>query len=89
MAFPTGPLEPYEQKERDWIIPRLLSRRNTGFMCGVPKKAHKSWLLLNLAWDLGIWPWSKTNHRAKEYIHPHPIARPMRVVYFGWAVAAA
>jgi RecA-family ATPase len=36
----------------DWVIPNFLTRQNTGFILGPPKKACKSWLLLAMAWDL-------------------------------------
>jgi RecA-family ATPase len=61
--------------EADWILPGWLTRQNTAFMLGQPKKANKSWLLLALAWDLaeGVAPWGL------EAFKP---SRPMRTVYF-------
>jgi RecA-family ATPase len=59
----------------DWIIEGLLTRRNTAFIMGQPKKATKSWLLLNAAWSLSegkaIW--------GIEQLHP---TAPLRTVYF-------
>jgi RecA-family ATPase len=59
----------------DWIIPNFLTRHNTGFVMGPPKKACKSWLLLAAAWDLaeGTAVWGI------ERLKP---VRPMRTVYF-------
>lgn len=36
----------------NWIIPGLLTRKNTAFLMGPPKSAAKSWLLLDAAWSL-------------------------------------
>jgi len=36
----------------DWIIEGLLTRGNTAFVMGPPKKACKSWLLLDAMWSL-------------------------------------
>ena len=59
----------------DWIIPNFLTRQNTGFVIGPPKKACKSWLLLGMAWDLSegniIW----------EIPELKPV-KPLRTVYF-------
>jgi len=46
-----------EMKERqrtnpDWIIQGFLKRGNTAIVMGQPKKACKSWLLLDLCWSL-------------------------------------
>jgi hypothetical protein len=38
--------------EPDWVVPGLLKRGNTLFIIGPPKKACKSWLMLDMAWDL-------------------------------------
>jgi hypothetical protein len=69
------------RQEPDWIIPSLLKRNNTMFMVGEPKRACKSWLLANLAWDLSegkpVW---RIQHSKKGYLFvPN---RPMRIVYF-------
>ncbi len=64
----------------DWIIPNFLKRQNVGFVIG-PPKVGKSWLLLNLAWDLaqGIPVWSIERSRDGALFLP---SRPMRVLYF-------
>lgn len=36
----------------DWVIPGLLKRGNTLFLVGAPKRACKSWLMLDAAWSL-------------------------------------
>ena len=67
--------------EPDWIIKGWLKRQNTAFILGEPKRACKSWLLLNLAWDLSegkpIWG---VKHSKEGFIFVPP--RPMRTVYF-------
>ena len=69
------------RQQPDWIIPGLLNRKNTMFVVGEPKKACKSWLLANLAWDLSegkpIWG---VRHSKKGYVFVPK--RPMRIVYF-------
>jgi RecA-family ATPase len=65
----------------DWIIPGWLKRQNTGFLIGPPKKACKSWLLLNLGWDLS----DGTSVWAVQYSTGVPVFKPprvMRTVYF-------
>jgi len=59
----------------DWIIPNLLTRHNTLFLMGQPKKSCKSWLFLAAAWDLaeGLPIWGITSLRPE---------RAMRTVYF-------
>ena len=59
----------------DWIVNGLLTRRNTGFVMGQPKKASKSWLLLSAAWSLseGLPLWG---------VPTLTTPRPMRSVYF-------
>ncbi len=68
--------------EPDWVIPQWLTRQNTGFIFGEPKKACKSWLLLNLAWDLSegkaVWNLPQTTGKP-ALMRPK---REMRVVYF-------
>jgi RecA-family ATPase len=68
------------RQEPDWIIPGLLKRQNILFMIGPPKKG-KSWLLLNLAWDLAegrpIWGIERSREGGL-FVAP----RPMRVLYF-------
>jgi hypothetical protein len=69
------------RQEPDWIIPGLLKRNNTMFIVGEPKRACKSWLLANLAWDLSegepIWG---VHHSKKGFLFVPK--GPMRVVYF-------
>lgn len=57
----------------DWLIDGFLTRGNTAFMIGQPKKALKSWMFLAAAWDMseGRPIWGIFN-----------VAHPMRVVYF-------
>ena len=59
----------------DWIIPNLLTRQNTAFIIGPPKKGCKSWLLLSMAWDLaeGLPMWGLPALKPE---------RAMRTVYF-------
>lgn len=70
-----------KRTEPDWIIPGWLKRKNTGFIIGQPKRACKSWLLLNLAWDLSAGSPVWGIERARDgYLFVPP--RPMRVIYF-------
>lgn len=59
----------------DWIIQNFLKRHNTMLIQGQPKKACKSWLILNLCWDLSegrpVW--------GLEELEP---PRPICCVYF-------
>lgn len=68
--------------EPDWVIPQWLTRQNTGFIFGEPKLACKSWLLLNLAWDLseGNTVWNLPQTKGKPALMRPK--REMRVVYF-------
>lgn len=61
--------------EEDWIIPHILTRQNTAFMIGPPKKSSKSWLLLeaSIALSEGRAPWDM------QILAP---PKPMRTVYF-------
>lgn len=63
-----------EMPPEDWIVEGFLTRGNTGFIIG-PAKKGKSWLLLDMAWDLseGKYVWGI------EALRP---PRPLRVVYF-------
>ena len=69
------------RQEPDWIIPSLLKRNNTMFIVGEPKRACKSWLLANLAWDLSegkpVWG---IHHSKKGHMFVPKEA--MRIVYF-------
>lgn len=81
MGKPLTALTAYQQSPADWIIPNLLKRRNTGFIIGRPKQAAKSWLMLNLGWDLadGSNVWQVVHSKDGEVMKP---LRPMRVFYF-------
>lgn len=75
MALSLLDFESRPQPTIDWIIPGLLTRQNTAFIMGPPKKAAKSWMMLAAAWDLAeaapVWGITATKP-----------ARPMRTVYF-------
>jgi RecA-family ATPase len=75
MAISVADLALKELPKDDWIIEGLLTRRNTGFIMGPPKKGCKSWLSLAAAWNLseGLPIWG-----IPELKPP----RPMRSVYF-------
>lgn len=75
MALSLSDFESRVQPVADWIIPSLLTRHNTGFVLGQPKKATKSWLLLAAAWDLseGLPVWG---------IPAFTPPKAMRTVYF-------
>jgi RecA-family ATPase len=77
LSFFNGRVRP----QSDWIIPGWLKRGNTGFVIGQPKRACKSWLLTNLAWDLseGSPIWGITHSKNGPVFQP---ARPMSVAYF-------
>ncbi len=70
-----------KREEPDWIIPGLLKRQNSLFLVGIPKKAVKSWLLFNLAWDLseGKPVWGIENTKTGFLFKPK---KPMRVIFF-------
>ena len=78
MARPATYFLNRQRESPDWILPGLLKRKNCAFILGEPKKACKSWLLLNLAWDLSegkpIWDFPH-----EELLRP---PRPMRTVIF-------
>lgn len=59
----------------DWIVQGLLKRGNTLVMMGQPKKAAKSWLLLDMAWSLAL---GECVWGMKWLVPP----KPMRTVYF-------
>jgi RecA-family ATPase len=69
---------------KEWVINDFLARQNIMLVLGPPKTACKSWLLYNLAWDIGegrhIWNATQSPHGRPEprWKPPHP----MRVVYF-------
>lgn len=70
-----------QRVDPDWIVPGLLKRKNTAFMIGPPKRSGKSWLLLEMGWNLSvgeaIWGVKKAN--GDPLFLPK---RPMRTVYF-------
>lgn len=81
MALDLAHFRTRQRSTPDWVIPNWLKRQNTGFIIGEPKKACKSWLLLNMAVALA--------HRLPlwgiEYSDGQPVflgERPMRTVYF-------
>lgn len=86
MAKPFSHLATLQTIEEDWIIPKLLQRRNTLFLLGEPKKAVKSWLLLNLAWDLSegkpVWGIHRSGNHPNERDYLFQSPRPMRSIYF-------
>jgi hypothetical protein len=69
---------------KEWVINDFLARQNIMLMLGPPKTACKSWLLYNLAWDIGegrhIWNATQSPHGRPEPRWQPP--RPMHVVYF-------
>lgn len=75
MAMSLQELVSLEERPLDWIVPGWLTRGNTGFMFGQPKKACKSWLMLAAAWDLA-------EGKAVWGIPGFAPGRPMRTVYF-------
>ena len=81
MSRPISYFETRQRATPDWIIPGLLKRRNTLLMVGEPKRAIKSWLMLNLAWDLaeGKPVWGITHSKSGHIFVP---TRPLRVMYF-------
>lgn len=68
-------LQQRPQPTVDWIIPGFLTRQNTAFIMGPPKRSAKSWLMLSLGWGLaeGLPLWNVPGMT--------PI-KPMRTVYF-------
>lgn len=75
---------PQSQQQPEWVINDFLARRNVMLILGPPKTSCKSWLLYNLAWDIGegkhIWNATQSPHGRPEPRWTPP--RPMRVVYF-------
>lgn len=84
MPKPLSYFTTLQHQPDDWIIPQLLKRGNTGYINGEPKRAAKSWLMLNLGWDLvdgsNIWGVQYTNGGifTPAFLPP----RPMRTLYF-------
>jgi RecA-family ATPase len=73
----------------DWVVGNWLTRGNTGFIMGEPKRASKSWLVLALCWDLsegkGVWGIKTTSPHSGDGAVPAEAmkaSRPMRCVYF-------
>lgn len=81
MSNPIGYYQTRMRTQPDWIIPGWLKRNNTGFLIGQPKRACKSWLLFNLAWDLseGLPLWQIVHSKNGPVFEP---PKAMRVVYF-------
>lgn len=87
MAKSLMELKEKQRVEADWIIPNLLKRGNTAFMIGTPKKACKSWMLLELAWSLseGKEIWGIKRHPSLDDSPASYLLMPeraMRTVYF-------
>jgi len=65
----------------DWIISNLLPRQNLMILAGEPKRSCKSWLVLNLAWDLSeakpVW---NVEHSKRGGVFS--VSKPMRSLYF-------
>lgn len=70
-----------ERTEAQWIWPGLLARGNTMFIIGPPKKAAKSWLILDACWSLseGKPLWDIRRSDGEFVFQP---GRMMRSVYF-------
>lgn len=81
MSLSLQELKNRQKREADWIVKGLLKRGNTAFMIGPPKKAAKSWLLLDAAWSLseGKPLWGVKRPDGSAVLVP---PRAMRVVYF-------
>lgn len=75
MAISVSALKDKQLPTDDWVIEGFLTRRNTGFVMGQPKRACKSWLVLDAAWSLseGFPIWGISHLRPPT---------PLRVVYF-------
>lgn len=76
-------LQEMKERERvaaDWVIQGFLKRGNTGIMMGQPKKACKSWMLLDMCWSLSegspIWGIKRPDGTP---VFP---TQPMRSVFF-------
>ena len=75
MAISVGDLLRKPLPPEDWLIDGLLTRGNTGFVMGQPKKAAKSWLMLDAAFNLS------EGHHIWGVPELKP-TRPLRTVYF-------
>lgn len=58
-----------------WLIDHLLKRENLGFVVGRPKRAHKSWLMLDMAIAL-------SRQEAVWQVPTFTTPRPQRIAYF-------
>lgn len=81
MPLPLNYFDKYQRAEPDWIVRNLLKRKNSLFIMGRPKRACKSWTLLNMVWQLseGKPLWGIERVREGPLLVP---PRPMRCVYF-------
>jgi RecA-family ATPase len=84
---PIKSLQEIKDRQReapDWILPSFLKRGNTMFIIGQPKKCCKSWLILELGWQLSLGEgvWGMKAHQASSEMMMKP-PRPMRTVIFG------
>lgn len=83
MALNIAHFKDRERPEPDWIIPNMLKRGNTAFIIGQPKRATKSWLILDACWSLSegkpLWGIKRSMvGSAYQFVG----SRPMRCVYF-------
>ena len=74
-----------KRQEPDWIIRGFLKRMGAAIIMGEPKKACKSWILLNGAWNLSegkpfLPLYSGDKPPDSTFIFTPP--RPIRIVYF-------
>lgn len=71
-----------EKPEVDWVWPGLLTRGNTMFILGQPKKAAKSWLILEACYSLseGKPLWGVRGGAGGEFLFQP--GKMMRSVYF-------
>ena len=74
-----------KRQEPDWIIRGFLKRRGAAIIMGEPKKACKSWIMLNGMWNLSegkpflpLYSSAKPPDSSFVFTPPHPI----RIVYF-------
>ena len=81
MPLPLSYFDTYQRSEPDWVIKHLLKRKNTLFTMGRPKRACKSWAMLNGLWQLseGQPLWGIERVREGPLLTP---PRPLRCIYF-------
>lgn len=81
MPFSLNYFKTRQRTAPDWVIPNLLKRKNTLILMGEPKRACKSWLLLNMGWQLSnhLPVWDIRHTKDGPLFKPF---QPLRVVYF-------